>query len=121
MVAFSLDQPARNRLAATRGVSIIADPSPRNPAVIVMVLAGTRCIDIRRDGDTFRAQAHLRLGEWMPLADGVSEDVAFAAVLHFVHLVASVPQHYAPEHDAAERAAAAEVYAAFASPISLAA
>jgi hypothetical protein len=32
-----------------------------------------------------------------------------------------VPQHYAPEHDAAERAAAAEVFAAFASPMSIAA
>lgn len=121
MVAFSLDQSARLRLAAMRGVCVIADPSPRNPSVIVMVMAGTRCIDIRRDGDAFCAQAHLRLGEWLPLAEGVSEDTAFAAVLAFLSLVGNVPQFYAPEHDTAERAAAAEVFAAFTSQFSLAA
>jgi hypothetical protein len=51
----------------------------------------------------------------------VTEEAAFGAVLAFVSLVASVPQEYSPEHDAAERAAAAEVFAAFASPLSLAA
>ena len=95
MAFISVSESAHNRLAATKGVQIIADPSLRNPAITVMVMAGTRCIDIRQDGDTFRAQAHLRLGEWLPLADGVSEDAAFAAVLAFVNLVASVPQHYA--------------------------
>lgn len=121
MAFISIDQPARARLAATKGVTVIMQPSPRNPATLAMVIAGVRCLDVRRDGDGFRAMLHIRQGEWLLLAEGVSEDAAFSAVLHFLALVASVPQHYAPEHDAAERAAAAEVFAAFASPLSLAA
>ncbi|MDO9714027.1 hypothetical protein [Paracraurococcus lichenis] len=121
MAFISVDQPARARLVATKGVTIIDAPSPRNPSVTVMVISGIRCCDIRHDGDVFRAAVHMRDGEWLPLADGVTEDAAFGAVLAFVSLVASVPQSYAPEHDAAERAAAAEVYAAFAFPLPIAA
>jgi hypothetical protein len=98
-------------------VTVIAQPSPRNPATLAMVIAGVRWIDVRRDGEGFRAMLHIRQGEWLLLA----EDVAFSVIFAFLALVASVPQHYAPEHDAAERAAAAEVFAAFASPLSLAA
>ncbi|TDH58819.1 hypothetical protein E2C06_30595 [Dankookia rubra] len=104
-----------------KGVSVLDRPLPGDQAFVAMIMAGVRCLDIRAEGDTFRADLHVRDGEWLPLADGVTEDVAFAAVLAFVSLVASVPQHYAPEHDAAERAAAAEVFAAFASPFSIAA
>ena len=86
-----------------------------------MIMAGVRCMDVRAEAGAFRADLHLRQGEWLPLADGVTEEAAFAAVLAFVSLVASVPQEYAAEHDLAERAAAAEVYAAFAMPLSLAA
>ncbi|MDO9712380.1 hypothetical protein [Paracraurococcus lichenis] len=121
MVAFSLDQSARSRLTAMRGVTVIAHPSPRNPATLAMIIAGVRCIDVRHDGDAFRATVHMRDGEWLPLADGVAEDAAFSAVLSFVSLVAGIPQHYALEHDAAERAAAAEVFASFAFPVPMAA
>ncbi|MDO9713638.1 hypothetical protein [Paracraurococcus lichenis] len=121
MAAFSIDQSARSRLTAMRGVTVIAHPSPRNPATLAMVIAGVRCIDVRHDGDGFRATIHVRDGEWLPLADGVTEDAAFAAILAFVSVVASVPQSYAPEHDAAERAAAAEVFASFAFPLLVAA
>jgi hypothetical protein len=121
MAFIYVDQPARTRLAAIRRVSVLDRPLHRDQALVAMVMAGIRCIDVRAEGDTFRADLHLRLGEWLPLADGVTEEAAFAAVLAFVSLVAGVPQEYAPEHDAAERAAAAEVYAAFAFPLSLAA
>ena len=121
MAFISVDQPARARLAAMRRVSVLDCPLPRDQMLMAMVMAGTRCMDVRAEGSTFRADLHLRLGEWLPLADGVTEEAAFAAVLAFLSLVASVPQEYAPEHDLAERAAAAEVYAAFAMPLSLAA
>ena len=121
MAFIYLDQPARTRLAAMRGVSVLNRPLPRDETLAAMVLAGVRCMDVRAEGSAFRADLHIRQGEWLPLADGVTEDAAFAAVLAFVSLVASVPQHYAPEYDAAERAAAAEVCAAFASPLSIAA
>lgn len=67
----------------------------------------------------FALTFHLRLGEWLSLADGVTEEAAFAAVLASVLLVGSVPKHYATEHDSTERAAA-EVYAVFAFPLSVA-
>ena len=121
MAYFTLDQPARTRLASIKGVSVLNRPLPCDETLTAMVLAGVRCMDVRAEGDAFRADLHVRQGEWLPLADGVTEEAAFAAVLSFVSLVASVPQEYAPEHDAAERAAAAEVFAAFASPLSLAA
>ncbi|MCB4825497.1 hypothetical protein [Roseicella aerolata] len=121
MAFISVQQAARARLSATKGVTVIAQPSLRNPATLAMVIAGIRCVDVRRDGEGFRAMLHIRQGEWLPLAEGVSEDAAFSAIVAFLALVASIPQHYAPEHDAAERAAAAEVFAAFASPLSLAA
>jgi hypothetical protein len=121
MAFISLDQPARTRLSATKGVTVLAHPLDRDPSLIAMVMAGTRCIDVRAEGNAFRAALHLRLGEWLPLAEEATEEAAFGAVLAFVSLADAVPQHYAPEHDAAVRAAAAEVYAAFASPLSLAA
>lgn len=121
MAYFTLDQPARVRLAATKGVSVLDRPKPTDEALVAMVLAGVRCIDVRAEGDAFRAAVHVREGEWLPLAEDVPEEVAFAAVLSFVSLVSAIPQHYAPEHDAAERAAAAEVFAAFAFPMSIAA
>ena len=121
MAYFTLDQLVRTRLAAMRGVSVLDRPLPRDETLAAMVLAGVRCMDVRAEGDSFRADLHTRQGEWLPLADGVTEEAAFAAVLAFVSLVASVPQEYAPEHDAAERAAAAEVYTAFASLLSIAA
>ncbi|TDH58163.1 hypothetical protein E2C06_34070 [Dankookia rubra] len=121
MAFISVDQPARARLAAMRRVSVLDRPLHHDQTLVAMVMAGVRCMDIRAEGDTYRVDLHLRLGKWLPLADGVTEEAAFAAVLAFVSLVASVPQEYAPEHDAAECAAAAEVYAAFASPLSIAA
>ena len=121
MAFISVAESARARLAATKGVHITADPLPHHPEVAALVMASIRCMHVTTDGDSFSASVHLRAGEWLPLAEDVTEDAAFAAVLAFVSLVAAVPQHYAPEHDAAERAAAAEVYAAFAAPISLAA
>ena len=121
MAFISVDQPARTRLAATRGVTVLKHPLHRDPSLVAMILASVRCLDVRAEAGVFRADLHLRQGEWLPLVDGVTEEAAFAAVLAFVSLVASVPQEYAPEHDLAERAAAAEVLAAFAYPLSLAA
>src|SRR4051812_16495031 len=100
MVAFNLDQTARARLAATKGVSILPDALPHHPEIIT-ILAGIRVLRIVSEGDAYSAACHLRYGTWLALADGVSEDAAFAAILAFVPLVASVPQFYAPEHDAA--------------------
>ncbi|MDO9712762.1 hypothetical protein [Paracraurococcus lichenis] len=113
MARFSIDQSSRDRLAAMPGVTIIEHPSPHHPGDIALVTAGLRCCEVFADGATFRAAYHLRYGEWLPLAEGVREDAAFAAVLAFLSLVATVPQHYAPAHDATERRAAAEVLAAF--------
>ena len=121
MAFISVDQPARARLASMRGVSVLDRPLHRDETLVAMIMAGVRCMDVRAEGDTFRADFHLRNGEWLPLADGVPEEPAFAAALSFVSLVASIPQHYAPEHDLAVRGAAAEVFAAFASPLSIAA
>lgn len=121
MAFISVDQPAPTRLAATRCVSVLDHPLPRDQTLVAMIFAGGRCLDVSTEAGTFRADLHLRQGEWLPLADGVTEEAAFAAVLAFVSLIASVPQHYAPEHDLAERAAAAEVFAAFAYPLFLAA
>ena len=121
MAFISVDQPARARLAAMRGVAVLDRPLHRDPTLVAMVMAGVRCMDVRAEGNAFRADLYLRLGEWLPLADGVTEEAAFAAVLAFVSLVAGVPQEYAPQHDLAVRAAAAEVFAAFTSPLSLAA
>ena len=121
MAFFTVDQPARARLAGMRGVSVLDRPLHRDKTLVAMVLAGVRCLDVRTEGDTFRADYHFRLGKWLSLADGVTEKAAFSAVLAFVSLVAGVPQEYAPEHDVAVRAAAAEVFTAFTSPLSLAA
>jgi hypothetical protein len=121
MAFITVDQPDCARLASMKGVSVLNCPLHRDQGLVAMVLAGVRCLDVRADGDAFRADYHLRLGEWLPLAEDVTEEAAFTAILSFVSLVANVPQHYAPEHDAAERAAAAEVFAAFASPMSIAA
>lgn len=118
---------ARDHLLALRDhrgrptVSVIDAPLPRRPEIAAAVLAGLRLAHICTDGDTFSAAVHLRLGEWMTLAEGVPEEAAFAAVLHFVRLVASIPSEYSAQGDAAERAAAAEVFAAFAAPLSMAA
>ena len=121
MAFISVDQPARARLAGMQRVLVLDRPLPRDQTLVAMIMAGTRCLDIRAEGSTFHADLHHRLGEWLPLAEEVTEDVAFGAVVAFVSLVASVPQHHAPEHDTAVRAAAAEVYAAFTSPLSIAA
>src|SRR3954466_7547016 len=93
MAFISLAESARARLAAMKGVHITADPLPRRPEVVALVMASIRCAHVTTDGAGFSASVYLRAGEWLALADGVSEDAAFAAVLHFVHLVASVPQH----------------------------
>src|SRR4051812_6462654 len=102
-------RPSRATLSALRDVYIIDRPAPRDPAAVAAVLIGVRYAEVRSDGDTFCAAAHLRLGEWMPLATGVDEDSAFGAVALFAFMVASIPFEYSPEHDAAECAAAAEV------------
>ncbi|TDH59236.1 hypothetical protein E2C06_28345 [Dankookia rubra] len=104
-----------------RRVSILDRPLHHDQTLVAMVMAGVRCMDVRAEGNAFRADLHLRLGEWLPLADGVTEEAVFAAVLAFISLVSSVPQEYSPANDAVERAAAAEVYAAFASRLSIAA
>lgn len=113
MAFIALAQATRARLSATKGVTVIASPCPRDPNVLALVIAGVRCVEINRDGEDFRTMWHVRMGKWIILADGVSEDVAFAATLAFVTLTSSIPQHYSAANDAAERAAAAEVAAAF--------
>ncbi|MDO9713859.1 hypothetical protein [Paracraurococcus lichenis] len=113
MAHFSINQSSRDRLAATPGVTIIDHPSPHHPGDIALVLAGLRCCEVCADGAAFRAACHLRYGEWLPLAEQVGEDAAFAAVLAFLTLIAAVPQHYAAAHDTAERRVAAEVLATF--------
>ncbi|MDO9713696.1 hypothetical protein [Paracraurococcus lichenis] len=113
MAHFSIDQSSRDRLAAMPGVTIIDHPSPHHPGDIALVMAGLRCCEVFADGAAFRAAYHLRYGEWLPLAEEVGEDAAFAAVFTFLTLVAAVPQHYAAAHDATERKAAAEVLVAF--------
>jgi hypothetical protein len=110
---------ARTRLSATKGVTVINNPTPRNPSVVAMVMSGVRCIDVRREGDTFSAALHIRQGEWLSLTNSVDEDTAFAAVESFVEKVAAVPQHYSAENAAAERRIAAEVAVAFTVPVSL--
>ena len=105
--------PTRASLSALRGINIIDRPAPHDPAAVAAILIGVRYAEVRSDGDTFSAAAHLRLGEWMCLAVDVTEDEAFGAVALFAFMVAGIPSEYSPEHDDAERAAAAEVLAAF--------
>ena len=112
-------RPSRATLAALKDVSIIERPAPHDPAVAAAVLVGIRYAEVRSDGDSFSAAAHLRLGEWMPLTTGVDEDSAFGAVALFAFMVAGIPQTYSAEHDDAERAAAEAVLAAFTAPVSI--
>ncbi|MDO9714371.1 hypothetical protein, partial [Paracraurococcus lichenis] len=98
MAFFPIDQSSRDRLAALPGVTIIDHPSPHHPDDVALVLAGLRCCEVFADGAAFRAAYHLRYGEWLPLAEAVGEDAAFAAVFAFLTLVAAVRQHYAAEH-----------------------
>ena len=63
MAFISLDYPARARLAAMRGVSVLDRPLPRDETLAAMVLAGVRCMDVRAEGDAFRADLHIRQGE----------------------------------------------------------
>ncbi|TCZ54597.1 hypothetical protein [Roseicella aquatilis] len=113
MAFFPIDQTARERLAALPGVTIFPRPSPRRPEHLALVMAGLRCCEVVAAAGGYRAAYHLRFGTWLPLAEDGDEAAAFAAVLAFLALVAAVPQHYASEHDAAERRAAAQVLAAF--------
>jgi hypothetical protein len=110
---FPIDQSSRDRLATTPGVTIISNPLPHRPADVALVMAGLRCCEVFADGVAFRAAYHLRFGAWLPLAEGVAEDAAFAAIHAFLTLVGPLPTHYAPAQDAADRAAAATVLAAF--------
>src|SRR3954464_11652264 len=96
---------ARDRLEAMRGVTIIDNPAPHDPAAAAMIIAGVRCLEIQATDAGFSAALHVRFGEWLPLAQSVPEDVAFAAVAAFIEQVAGIPQHYSAENDAAERAA----------------
>ncbi|TCZ61158.1 hypothetical protein [Roseicella aquatilis] len=113
MAFLPIDQSSRDRLAAMPGVTIFPRPSPRRPEVRALVMQGLRCCEVVAEAGAHRAAYHLRLGTWLPLAEDGDEEAAFAAVLAFLALVAAVPQHYAPEHDAAERATAATVLTAF--------
>jgi hypothetical protein len=126
MAFISIDQSARARLVSMRGVTVLDHPAPRDHALTALVFHYVRNFEIRNDADgMFSATFHIG-PSWaanpnLMLAEGVVEEIAFAAVLTLINLTAAIPQHYAPEHDAAERAAAAEVYAAFAPMMSLAA
>jgi hypothetical protein len=70
MAFITVDQPDRARLASMKGVSVLNCPLHRDQGLVAMVLAGVRCMDVRAEGSAFRADFHLRLGEWLPLADG---------------------------------------------------
>ena len=119
MAYITVDQSPRDRLAATRGVTIIHHPLPRDPAEIATVIAGVRCYAVRAEGGACTASFQIGNGEDLALADGVTEAAAFAAVLAHVALVREVPAHYSAINDQAEREAAATVLAAFAVPLPL--
>jgi hypothetical protein len=112
-------RPSRATLSALKNTYIIDNPAPRDPAAVAAVLIGVRYAEIRTDGERFSAAIHLRLGEWMPVAVGMTEDQAFGAIAMFALRVADVPYCYAEAHDAAEREAAAEVLNAFTAPASI--
>jgi hypothetical protein len=117
---FSARNSSRDRLAAMRDVNIFDRPPGYNrDGCTAFILAGIRSYEIRQVGAGYRTLFHLRDGIWLALALGVSEDEAFAAVIAHVEALAGVPQWYSPAIDAAERAAAAEVLAAFAAPAAL--
>jgi len=111
--------PSRATLSALKNTYIIDNPAPRDPAAVAAVLIGVRYAEIRTDGERFSAAIHLRLGEWMPVAVGVTADQAFGAVAMFALRVADVPYFYAEAHDTAEREAAEEVLNAFTAPVSI--
>jgi hypothetical protein len=110
--------PARNRLAAIRNVSIFDRPLGYNKdGCVAFILCSIRSYEIRTDGESYRALFYLRDNVWLTLAENVDENTAYAAVVAHIHAVAGVPWHYSAENDAAERAAAAEVFAAFSAPL----
>ena len=119
MAVITSNTDAASRLAALARVKIIMHPHASDPQDIALIFAGVCCLEIRETGAGHMARFHVGLGEYLLLAEAVPLATAFAAVCAFVSLVASVPVEYAPAHDAAERAAAAEVFAAFTAPLSM--
>lgn len=108
---------ARARLATLPAVTIFDRVRPTDPAEVAFVICGIRCYVVREHSGGFSAACHLRLGEWLPLTEGGTEDVAFAAVAEHIRRIGSLPPWW--DTDDAERTAATEILAIFAAPFSL--
>ncbi|RAI55907.1 hypothetical protein [Roseicella frigidaeris] len=121
MASVSIAHAAQARLAALRHVTVLDHPAPRDPDLVALVFAGIRVAELRRAPAGHAARVHLRLGEWLDLVEDTDEDVACAAIALFLDRVAAVPAAYTAAGDEAERAAAAQVRAACALPMTLAA
>ena len=112
-MAFAVvEQASRDRLAAMRGVTIIGHPAPCDPAAVAMIIAVTRCYEVRsEDGLVFAAAYHPRMGEWLDLLGAGTRDDAFDAIRRHVEKVGHLLGTDWDAIDAADRAAAAEVLA----------
>ena len=112
---------ARAYLAGLRGVTVFDRPDQRDPGCVAFVIAGIRCYEVHAWADGGASAAHhLRDGEWLALAEGATVNGAFASIAAHVERIGHLPAWYAPETDAAVRAAAAGILAG-AAPILLAA
>jgi hypothetical protein len=101
-----------------KAVNVFDHPAG-NTTCVAYLLAGIRSYDIREAGDGVVARLYMRDGEWLDLTGVTDVDSAFAAIHQHVESIAHIPAWYAAEHDAAERAAADAVRAAFSAPASL--
>ena len=109
---------ARAQLAKLPAVTIFNRAKPADPSEVAFIICGIRCYAIRMENGGFSAACHLRLGEWLALVEGGTEDMAFAAVAEHIRRIGSLPPWW--DTDDAERTAAAEILAVFAAPLSLA-
>jgi hypothetical protein len=110
---------ARARLATLPAVTIFDRVMPHDPAEVAFVTCGIRCYVIRKENGGFSAAYHLRLGEYLPLAEEATEDTAFATVAEHIRRIGHLPAWWSAKTDNAERTAAAEILASFAAPLSL--
>jgi hypothetical protein len=104
-------------------VTVIANPAPREPHVLAMVIAGIRRFEIH--GASSRgpvsARWHQRDGAWFDLARNVSFDGALKAINEFIDLTWDLAPGWSAERDQFDVAAAAAVLAGPAADLALAA
>jgi hypothetical protein len=110
---------ARARLATLPAVTVFDRANPTDPAEVAFIICGIRCYAVREDVDGFSASFHLRLDEYLVLAEDATEDAAFAVVAEHIRRIGHLPAWWSAKTEAAERTAAAEILTRFAAPLSL--